>query len=86
MNLFQNPAHAGSVGANHDEQVLAEEPGVRIRVYDFHVSEILSIGADFILALYDEYAVVPQYPMRFAAPFLVKLNDGRVPFSAAAPG
>ena len=71
MRLFQQPAHPRFVGPYNNKQVLAEETHFRIGGDNFHVGEILAVGADFILAFHDKHTAVAQHAMGFSPPFRV---------------
>ena len=49
------------------------------------MGQVLTIRADFILTLYDQYASVAQYSVSLATALLIKFYNRSVPLPAASP-
>src|ERR1041384_1407650 len=58
VNLPHHPANTRAVVADDDEQIFRNKPDLLIHLDDFNVSESLAIGANFVLAFYNENAPI----------------------------
>jgi hypothetical protein len=65
MRLSQHPADARAIVPKHDEKIVNFESHLRQLVDDLDVGEPLPVGADFILAFYDQDAAGFQHTKRF---------------------
>lgn len=80
VQLSQHPADARSVVSEDDEQVVNLEPNFRQLVDDLDMRESLSVRANLVLALHDQYAARFQNPERLCRSPEVQVEDGFMVF------
>ena len=67
MDLTHHSAYAGTIVSDDYEKVLGDVADLFIHLDDFNVRELLTIRANFVLALYDKNALFPQNSIRLQA-------------------
>src|SRR5262245_5759859 len=78
MDLSNHAAHTGAIVTDNYEEVFSNEADLFVHLHNLYVCEPLAICANFVLALYDQDALLFQDSIRLFAAVAVEVKHSFV--------
>ena len=58
MHLLNHSTHTGLIRPHYYKLILTEETHFSVSIYNFDVSQVLSVGTHFVLTFYNKSALI----------------------------